>query len=240
MNEHLSIERMNDLVDGLLPSSAEGPARAHLDGCAVCREEFASIAETVAALRQLPSGARAPERVWSAIEGRLGGRAPDTVASATVVRLPGSKAGAARRGWMLSLPQLAAAAAAVALVSAGGMWVALQPGGAVAPAAAPSRIDEPTFVVGAAARAAGTSMAGYDQAVLELEALVEQGRDVMRPETVRALEESLGAIDNALADVRQALTDDPSSELLMSMMINHQTARMRVLRRAATMIESRS
>ncbi len=239
MSEHPSIERMNDLVDGSLPSTIVADVRAHLESCSVCREEYAVLSETVSSLRGLPRGGRPPEGSWAGIEGRLGSQEVPEPEAATVVRFPGPLARSRRRRWTLSLPQMAAAAAAVAIVSAGGMWLAIQPGMVVAPT--PQRgANESTFVLGAAARAAGTSMAGYDQAVLELEALVAQGREVMRPETVRALEESLSAIDDAVADVRKALAADPSSELLMSMMVSHQTARMRVLRRAATMIESRS
>ena len=76
--------------------------------------------------------------------------------------------------------------------------------------------------------------------VLELEALVENGRNVLAPETVAALEEALGSVDRALADVREALAADPSSELLMGMLVDQQTAKLRLLRQAAAVIDGRT
>ena len=80
----------------------------------------------------------------------------------------------------------------------------------------------------------------YDLAVRELELLVREGGDLLAPETRTALETSLATIDEALADVRQALEEDPSSELLMSLLVSHQTARIRVLRQAAARIQASS
>ena len=147
--------------------------------------------------------------------------------------------------WSLIEVSTSLVAAAVAgLLSAGAVWTALQ-GGNAAPSPDTARLgtEVPALVgptPGAAARAASIGTAGYDQAVLELEALVARGRSVMAPETLETVEASLAAIDAALADVRQALDDDPSSELLMGMLVSHQTAKLRVLRQAATQIQSRS
>lgn len=259
MSEHLSIERMNDLVDGRLASTDEARIRAHLETCAVCREDHAVLSETVAAMRALPGAARPPEHLWAGIAARIEGRSPGAAdEGATVVPFPvdrtapaGPSAPAAwttrsaRHRLTFSVPQLAAAAVTVALLSAGTMWAALRDGGVTGAATGVPSVVETSRpgagpVIGAAARAANTSMDGYDQTISELQALVDAGRDVMRPETLRTLEESLAAIDQALVDVRDALEDDPSSELLMGMLVSHQTSKIRVLRRAATMIQSRS
>lgn len=249
MSEHLSIERMNDLVDGRLPSADEERARTHVDSCAACREDVAALSETVTALRTLPGAARPPAHLWGDIARRIEGRSPSAEEGATVVPFPGLRADSAARTaranghrLTLSVPQLAAAAVTVALLSAGTMWMALRDGG-VSGSALP--VVETVRsgggpVIGAAARAANTSMDGYDQTISELQALVDAGRDEMRPETLQTLEESLAAIDQALVDVREALRDDPASELLMGMLVSHQTSKIRVLRRAATMIQPRS
>lgn len=240
MSTHLSIERMNDLLDGLLPAAEADAARAHLDACGVCRQDFAVLSETVAELRTLPRDARPPEHLWGDIEARIQGR-PAVRAeeeTATVLAFPGTPAAPpARRGILLSVPQLAAAAAVVALVSAGLVYSAVSGGGMqVTPAQAP----EQGPVIGPAARAASSGSAGYDQAIADLEALVERGRETLSPETVATLEASLASIDQALADVRDALRDDPSSELLMSMLVGHQTSKLRVLRQAAAGIQGRT
>lgn len=236
MNEHLSTERMNDLLDGALSHAEESVARGHLDRCAVCREEFALLAETVAAVRALPRVATAPAGGWARVEARIRGTAPAAGSGAEVVRLPGARR--APRLVRLSLPQLAAAATIVAVLSGALVWFALGGGrtgvddGATV-AAAPRGL-------GPAARAAATRDAGYDAAIDELQALVDRGRDVLAPETMTRLAESLATIDTALAEVRAALAEDPGSELLQSMLVDHQTAKMRVLRQAASAIEAQS
>lgn len=244
MNEHLSTERMNDLVDGRLASADETRARAHLETCAICREDHAVLSETVTAMRGLPRGGRPPEHLWAGIAARIEGRSPGTEdEGATVVAFPDRRAApVASERISFSVPQLAAAAVTVAVLSAGTMWMALRDGGVTGAAPGAPMVVEASRsggpVIGAAARAANTSMDDYDQAITELEALVAAGRDVMRPETLQTLEESLAAIDQALVDVRDALEDDPSSELLMGMLVSHQTSKIRVLRRAATMIQA--
>jgi len=66
---------------------------------------------------------------------------------------------------------------------------------------------------------------------------VEQGRGVLSPQTVETLQTSLDAIDDALGEARAALAEDPGSELLNRLIIDHQQAKLRVLQRAAAAIQ---
>lgn len=234
MKDHPDIATLNDLLDGELDDRRGGEVRAHLDVCLDCRREWAALEETVAGLRELPRAARVPEGLWEDVRARMA-EAPG--APTPVLSFPGAPPRRTRRTVTLSWIQLAAAAAVVAFLSAGLAWMASQPGGSTSTAAVPdARAEGPA----ASVRAAGLGARGYEDAVRELELLVDRGRDVLTPETLATLEESLATVDAALAEVRTALAEDPGSELLHRMLVSHQTARLRVLRQAAAAIATRS
>lgn len=243
MSEHLSTERMHELLDGPVEKRDAAVARAHLGTCAPCRAEYEALARVLAELRGLPVEARAPEGLWPEIESRLGaaGAAFPAREGGDVLSLSAASDGrGARRRLRLSLsvPQLAAAAVLVAFLSAGSMWMALGrgPAGEAPVAATPT----PEEALGPAARMAASGDVAYEAAVLQLEDLVEANRDVMAPETRDALDRSLRAIDEALAGIRDALAKDPNSELLARLLVNQQRSKLRVLRHAATAVRARS
>lgn len=245
MSEHISTERMNDLLDGQLPDEAARRVRTHLDGCPVCRNEYALLSEAVEEIRRLPRTASPPQATWDAIEARIHagqGDAPDDEGGRLVpfpgAELPGETPRPLARRVSLSVGQLAVAAGLVALLSAG---VAVQVRGPSVPTW--ERVAQPLPegpILGAAARAASTGEPGYEQAVASLELLLAEAGDAMAPETRATVEASLAEIEAALLEVRQALDADPSSDLLRRMLVSHQTAKLRVLRQAASSIDSRS
>jgi len=240
MSGHITLERIHDLVDGLVPASEEVRLRHHLESCSDCRGHFESIEATVRALGSLPDAARPPEAIWRAIEGRMdagdamdASSAPEPSEGARVVPLRVAARGPRRLS--LTVSQLAAAAALVSLLSAAVVWKALG-GGAVPGATTVATATEE----GPSARVVALGETGYDEAVVQLETIVEQGRDVLSPETLATLEASLHTIDEAIAEVRTALESDPSSELLARLLANHQRSKLRVLRQAAASVQPRS
>lgn len=232
MREHISAEAMHDLLDGLLPPADAHRARAHLDDCAPCREAFDSLAGTVEALGALPREARAPKGLWKGIEARVFGEDEASTAEATVVPLASSRSG---RRFSLTVTQLAAAAIVVSVVSAGVVWMALGAG---------PRIGAPEAALGTAGdgavQAASFGMERYEEAVGELEAIVAAGRGTLAPGTLETLERSLEIIDAALEEVRRALDEDPASELLTHLLVNHQRTKLRLLRQAAVAVQALS
>jgi len=231
MSGHIPTERMHDLVDGLVPDAEREPLETHLRACASCRDEVAKLRELVGALGALPGAAAVPDGLWAGIEARIEGTSPGAASGATVLPFPGATD--ARRRVSLTLPQLAAAAVVVAVVSAGVMWGALSGRGAASTQAAGAGGDP-----GSTARMVASG-GGYYEALAQLEALVEQGRASLAPETLATLERSLATVDSAIAEVQQALRNDPNSELLARMLANHQGAKLRVLRHAAARLEPR-
>ncbi len=127
MSEHLSTERMNESLDGLLSDVETTPIERHLETCASCRNEYARLSETIKAVASLPRQAQVPASVWAGIAERISGEAlRDVAAEVSVLRFPIALQGVRRISF--PVPQLAAAALVVSLLSAGIVWLAIEGG----------------------------------------------------------------------------------------------------------------
>lgn len=79
----------------------------------------------------------------------------------------------------------------------------------------------------------------YVQATGELEAILRENKGRLRPETVKALEASLTAIDSAIAQAERALSTDPANDYLTRSMGQLRDARLTVLRQAVAVATSK-
>jgi hypothetical protein len=77
---------------------------------------------------------------------------------------------------------------------------------------------------------------GYDQAVADFEEILEKGRDVLDPETIRVLEENLATIEAAIEESREAVARDPGSPLLRRILAENLRRKMDLLRHAAVAV----
>ncbi|MGE0160574.1 MAG: zf-HC2 domain-containing protein [Gemmatimonadales bacterium] len=229
MSEHISLERTHDLIDGLLPSEAAERARSHMAECAECRERHAVLSELASDLRALPRDATPSPEIWQAIARRIDGTTPASEPeSADVLVLPGVRP--APRRVSFSIPQLAAASVVLAVMSASILWMAT---------------SRPTPEVAVETERESVTRfasdeASYDTALDELMTIVETARPFLAPETLLALDQSLAEIDAAIEDIGTALENDPSSDLLQSMLVNQQRSKLRVLSQVATLTQSQS
>lgn len=244
MSDHVSIDRMNDALDGSLPPDEIAEIEAHTARCAACRREYERLSALVAAVRSLPREARVPAGSWDAVAGRIASADRVSLASSTVVPLPTSSPApgtpTATKRISASLPQLAAAAIVVALLSAGVTWMALgSPGVADAPRGARAGATAGS-AMGAAARAVSRDDGRYAETVARLEEIVEAGRGMLAPETVVTIEESLRTVDAAIAEVEVALAEDPNSGLLLRLLADHRKTKLGVLQRAAAAVDART
>jgi hypothetical protein len=137
-----------------------------------------------------------------------------------------------RAGIVMSRRQLAAAAAVVALLSAGATW-ALGPGLAVrqvgAPLPAPTAVSPAAVVDGPPPALAGE--------LSRLEAALNAARDQLDPTTVRILEKNLDVIDRAIQDSRRALATDPANAFLKEHLERAYEQKASYLREAAGIAE---
>jgi hypothetical protein len=74
--------------------------------------------------------------------------------------------------------------------------------------------------------------AAYDQASRDLERILREQQDQLRPETVAALKASVAAIDTAIAKAEQALAADPANDYVTRSIDRLRTARLTLLRHA--------
>ncbi|GMV05804.1 MAG: hypothetical protein AMXMBFR53_20810 [Gemmatimonadota bacterium] len=227
MSGHIPLDTIHDLVEGLLAAGERERVEAHVRGCSECRSAAAELSALRGDLEALPRTAVPPEGLWRGIEARIAGADPGD-GSREVLPFPGVTRGARR--YTLSLPQLAAAAVVVSLLSAGVVWMALAGSGA-----APEGEGGAPAMMGAA-RMVSSGTSSYEAAAAELERVLDEGRGLLDPETVATLERSLATIDQAIAEVEDALRADPASDLLARLLVSHQGTRLRVLRQAATLV----
>lgn len=248
MSEHISVERMHESLDGVLSSSEISRLEAHLMECEPCRNEYARLSEVVSAVRALPRAAFVPEGAWAGIEQRVGqleregSSAGADEREATILPLRAgitekrSVTGTLSESMVsLSMRQLAAAAALVAVLSGTAVWVALDgPGG---PASMAESSTEQSLG-GAAARAVSLESDRYSEVVDQLEQILTDGRAILSVETLVTIEESLLTVDAAIEEIETALADDPNSDLLLRMLGNHQRTKLGVLQRAAAAVQA--
>ena len=217
MGTDLYTNRLSDYLDGEdLTPSERSDIEAHLAACSECRVVLDELREVAAVAAGLPD--RAPDNeLWGGIAARLGA-APAVV---PFVR-------PAQRRFSFTLPQLVAAGLALMVVSGSMVWL--------------SRLGDPRTSVPVAqaepepgVAAIALTDVNYDEAVADLEKVLEAGRSRLDPETVQILEDNLRTIDLAIEQARKALRNDPESVYLNSHFAASRNRKLALLRRASAL-----
>jgi hypothetical protein len=238
MSEGHWTDRLSEYLDGELGPEERAAAERHLAGCPACAGVLEELGAVVAEARTLPDAAPARD-LWPGIQARLAPRAED---GADMVAGAGARAGgpgetgrgrviplAWRRRLVVSVPQLLAAGIAVAVLSAGAVWMVL--GGSAGPAGpAGARLAGATV----APTPSDVMLAAYEPAMVTLESEYERRRDELDPETILVVEKNLAIIDAAIEEARRALAEDPASGYLQGHLADAVRQRMNLLRQAAS------
>jgi Putative zinc-finger len=211
--------RLSDYLDDedLTPREREAIG-AHLEDCAPCRatlEELREVAARASALVDTPP----VTDLWPGVAGRL---APPPRRPFALFR----RTGAPRR-FSFTLPQLVAASLALMVTSGGAVWLARHGGSQTELPAISSQEPAP-----AALTPASVMDAHYDQAIADLEKILDDSRSKLDPETVRILQENLRTIDQAIEQCRRALADDAADPYLNSHLADAKQRKLALLRRA--------
>lgn len=224
-------DRLSEYLDGELGDVERAALEAHLDECGECRTTLDELRAVVALAGALDDRPPASD-LWPAIAERIAGGAHEvTVVDATAWRR------ARARRISLSLPQLAAAAIAIMLLSGATVWLALSRSG-VAPATSVATSTEPAN--GSVFLAAHHPGPAYDQAVAELEKILEKGRDRLDPSTIEVLETNLRIIDQAIEEARLALERDPMNVYLNRYLADNMNRKLQFLRRAGEIVRAQT
>jgi anti-sigma factor RsiW len=217
MTDHLSDERINDLLDGLLPRDVAAAAEAHLDACPACRETAARLRLLAAEVGALPRSVMPERDLWPSLRAELARRGGAPASDARAWR---------RRSWGYR-SALAAAAVLLCVVSlAIGRHLAADRATRVArtrPAPAASLFPAALVSV----------ERDYQRAAAELRASLDAQRAALAPETIARVERSLDVIDDAIAEARQALMQDPGNQALADMLAATYGRKLDLLRRAS-------
>jgi hypothetical protein len=243
MNSHIDDGQLQDFREGLLSPEDEERVRVHLEGCSACRTELEALSGVLEELGRMPLEAEPPRDLWPQVAWRIERSRTARVGASSETDLqedvdplsaepvgsnglPGSKR-ISLRAW-----QLLAASITIALISGASVW-AFMGGGAT----------RDQGVEGAAPSAAlfaglGEAYSGYDDAISDLEAVLEQGRGVLDPETIQALEKNLDTIDRAIQEAGEALEQDPASTVLQRILANNLRRKVNLLRQAASAVFS--
>jgi hypothetical protein len=226
MTWHPDERLLQDHLEKLLPREDEERIRDHLEGCAACREELRDLEELLSELGSLPQEAQTSRDLWPQIAWRMG---PE---GSSAPSWSGTKT--ARRRFSLTGWQLMAASLTVAILSGGMVWAVL-----TRPSPSPSF---PVVTPTTAAQPAGLpeALTEYDAAVADLEAVLEQGRELLDEETIRVVEENLRIIDDAIRDAQEALALDPASGILQRVLAGNLRRKLDLLRHAAVAVYAHS
>jgi len=216
---------LSDYLDGELPPARKREMERHLTECPECRavlEDLRLLVTRSRALEDMP-----PDRdLWPGIAARLAGEPTATTQPAMTPR---------RRSWTarrisISIPQFAAACAAVLALVAGFAWYALvrvpdieraRLAGAQPPVPAANADATP---------ASADHVAIHD--IAELRKILASGRGKLAPATVRSLEESLVIIDVAIRQAQRALEADPGNPYVKAHLNETMHRKIELMRRA--------
>ncbi|MEJ2215410.1 MAG: zf-HC2 domain-containing protein [Gemmatimonadota bacterium] len=221
-------DRLSEYLDDELAPEERAALETHLAGCVECAatlEELRAVKAQAAALED-----RAPATdLWPGIAAQLRSRAElaETDDDGGVIDLA-ERRPAARRRFAFTLPQLAAAAVVLMLLSGAAVWAVVNGLGGPASqvASAPAA---------AAGPAGSIQFASYDATVRSLEQELVARRPQLDTVTVRVVEENLKIIDRAIADARAALAADPSSTYLSTSLARAMQQKVDLLRRATAL-----
>ncbi|HVH10725.1 MAG TPA: zf-HC2 domain-containing protein [Gemmatimonadales bacterium] len=226
-------DRLSEYLDGELGASDAVALEAHLADCADCRATLAELRRVV--LRAGALDDRPPKAdLWPGVAARIG-RAPGGHAP---IRAPGGARLTPRR-FSFTVPQLAAAAVALTLLSSGVAWLALR-GPVAQPAVQPTAalaVSVPTMTNAVATEGADPR---YASAVATLERVLAEHRGRLDTATVRVLEKNLAIIERAIRDAQSALAADPANQYLNLHLAQERRRKLELLRRVAVLAGSQT
>jgi len=215
-------DRLSEYLDGELGAADSTALEAHLPTCTDCRATLEQLRRVVAQAQGLED--RPPTGdLWPAIARHVG-----------VVSLEARRA---RRRLSFTVPQLAAASVALALLSGGAAWLlerrqtaGRQPTATSATTSTPMLSNVGTY----------EANPRYAAAVANLERVLARGRSRLDTATVRVIEKNLGIIDRAIRDAQSALAADPANSYLNLHLAQEMRRKLELLRQAAALAGART
>ncbi len=225
------LRRLDDFVDGTLPTGEVEAVARHLGDCEPCRAELASLESLLSTVAALPTAVEPTRDLWPDISARLAPRA----ASRPTALPDRSAIGRDRLGerrpsrlvWTLAVAAMLLMAVTAAVTT---LVLRRQQPAPVELAAVP--VDRP--VTTALVALAPTEQA-YLRTADDLQQVLEQNRARLSPETIVVVERNLKLIDDAIAESRAALSRDPANPELAHLMTEMYRRKVDLLRQVVSL-----
>lgn len=203
--------RLSGYLSDELSSADKLAVEAHLSNCDDCNATLRDLARIVTEAGAL-GDIEPPRDLWPGIDAAIASNGNDS----HVIAFPGSRPPkTAPSSGRVELSRRGLVAASVALIALSGTaaWFA---GRATTTANVPSAAAPVAPTTGAVLPVAGDPAAPEAMAgeLAILEDVLSTARSVLDPNTVRVLERNLGVIEQAIADSREALAQDPGNTFL--------------------------
>ncbi|MEP6917492.1 MAG: zf-HC2 domain-containing protein [Acidobacteriota bacterium] len=214
-------DRLSDYLDGELEAGEHAAVDVHLAGCAGCRDVLQELRAVMARAVVLTDQPPAQD-LWNGIVARI----------KPAERVSPFRRFFSTRRFSFTLPQLAAAALALMVLSGGLVWIARS--------GDPRADFTPLSAEGSAVTPANFADTQYDRAVTDLQRALDVGRAGLDPETIRVLEQNLGAIDHAIDQCRRALASDPANLYLNEHLAEARQQKLVLLRQASALASAGS
>lgn len=227
-------DRLSEYLDGELEPADRATIERHLTTCESCRTTLSELRAVVARAAALTDSAPATD-LWPGVAERISdGGAP-------VVPLRPRSTRRFSFTVSFTLPQLAAAVLAVAVLSTAMIWMARFGGERTDFPPVGARTEQAELQDRSAEiRPANFADAAYDEAIADLQQTLQSQRSRLDPETVRVLEDNLRSIDRAIEQCRKALASDPANVYLNNHLADARKRKLTLLRRATALAHSES
>lgn len=227
---HPTETEINDFADGTARGETREAVARHVEECAACRGEVERTRELLEDAAGLAAEARPARDLWPGIAARI--RSDGSASGAGPLPRGRTRPGTGRM-WL--------AAAAVALVAASSAvtaWVVgggpADPAPATVAAGGPAGSEAGVAPVGTALPAAARAVeVEYEASIDRLLRVLRERQEELSPETRTVVDRNLEVIDAALAEIRRALVDDPSSARLLRALSDGYERKLQLLRDAA-------
>lgn len=213
-------ELLSGYLDGDWDEAIRSRVEAHVADCRECRDLLAELGRIASAAREYQG--TPPERDgWPSIR--------RAIEADRVVPFPRRSRPSRSLGWR----HVMAAGLVMAAAGLGGGWYWFGRGG---DEVARVVVSEPTV----GALVVGLTSAAYDTAVAELQRTLTANRGRLDTATVRSVEQSLAAIDRAIAEARAAIQRDTANGYLNGQIAANLRRKLSLLRLATRAIASES
>ena len=207
-------EQLDDYLGGYLDEADRQAVEYHAETCVSCRADMKDLKNLLAQARQLSPGVPPAQNLWPAI----------------LEQIEDSRAKSwsnANRSWLALAAVLALAVLLIPLLL---RQQAPEPGERVKAAATDS------MAIDAATQAKVDLARSEDRVLLvrrDLVEAIEIRRDLLGPEASQSVEESLLVLDKAVADIQQALEENPDDRRLRLLLAAKYQHEVRLLQRVS-------